>query len=303
VIKHWLFISILTVLFFSCNYDSKIITEKKTGEYTLVVEQTPIDPLPGNRIRLDFRFTGKRPKAIVYPQLSEIQGLEPLTWDKHKNGATLELLAKTGGEYTIPEISFLLDTVNQIELSIPSWIISIPKLATENSEWAENSPFIHMGLLKTWQWLVVILILLLSGLLIFYFFIYKRNKQQKPLLLSQKMDQYRSKLDLGQYIENKNPHGFYLELTGALRFFIDHLFKINSTEQTSSEYLPQFLNLPVFKKTEHPWLIELVDRADSAKYANDETSIDKMLQDKEQAESLFANLIQYQKDRESYETT
>jgi len=300
--RHLPLILLILLFFGSCQNGQPLAEDEKNG-CSLKLYMEPESPMTGNEIHLYYEIKGRGYSEILYPKpQSPFGGLEILSWETHETGAEMVLLPLKAGEYSLPGLSFFLDGEESFSLQLPEVQLSIPSQLSPDSSLQDASSPVRIGLMRSWQWVLLFSLILLVLILLFVFFFHRTRKNRSFMKVSRELELRIERIDWDSVSQEEQARALYRNISYEIRYFCDKVFYTRSLEKTSGEFQGELLNLPVLRQVLKPWFIEFWNRADKVKYAAETVSRDLQEEDIKQALALLKDIQRYQKEREEYES-
>ncbi len=259
----------------------------------------------GDVINLSFNANNTRDRSIIFPDIQETESMEirKKTILKKQNTpyqVNFEIVFWDTGSFTIPEYPVEIltaDSTKEIIITADSINIKIISMLTGANDTNLRPIKDPIALRRPINWYRLILAIALVALLLLLFSLWRKRIHKKPLEKIN-VSKYQSAKDIAserlkelEKILNVNNKIFYTQLSFTMREFLENQFYIRALEMTTPE-IKEFESDYKLSKNDFDNIIKLLDRADLAKFAKIEFSVQHREADYEWMRSFISNIAE-----------
>ena len=246
----------------------------------------------GSPFSVHIEITSAPEDSIFAPQLDSLdvfflmgepEQTELIEDGKKKNTIKLTFQAFDTGDYTFPELEFLVKTQAEDKiLTTRDFVVIINSVLPDSANVIKDIAKPVTLKLGFWDYFIPILaLIILIALIIFLKKLLTKPKQEEetpkftdtrpPWLVAQEMLtelKHKNLLDSGEFLE------YYYQLSVILRYFLERNYQINALEMTTSEIR---YNLHLDNTKEKSEILRLLSESDKVKFARFIPETDKGL--------------------------
>jgi len=278
---------IISFIGFNSNLFSQNVTVKASIDSSKI--------LIGDQVKLSLEVTQPKGVKVGFPLLKdsiiskvEVVSNLPIDTAYSKDSASYILTQKyilTGfdsGYYVLPPLKFMVNNDSVFTEAIELFVSTLPvdtlkKPITDIKE-PYDTPysFGEFLLFLKDNWYFVVAILLLIGGVIFLIYYLKKRKKNEPIL--PKIEKPKEpahvialreleRIRLEKLWQKNKVKQYHIELTEAIRVYIEHRFEVPAMEQTSDEIISSFVHSNLINSTSLNSLKQILYLADLVKFA------------------------------------
>lgn len=259
----------------------------------------------GDVINLSVSANNANGRIVVFPDIQETESMEIrkktiLTNQNNPYQVIFEIVFWDTGSFSIPEYSVAIlkaDSTKDLTIGIDSIDIKIISMLTGANDTNLRPIKDPIAIRSPINWYRLILAAILVALLLILFGLWRKRINKKPLEIIN-VSEYQSAKDITTerlkelekliYVNNKI---FYTQLSFTLREFLENQFYIRALEMTTYEIM-EFESDYKLSTNDFEDLIKLLERADLAKFAKIEFSVQHREADYKWVQCFISNIAE-----------